>query len=229
MNPEDAKKLLGGYATGTLTEDERRTLFEAALEDQELFEALAGEQALKEALETPGAREELLRAARAHPERRGSRWVLALRGPWPWAAAGATALTAVLLVMLVRTERPARREAAQVESAPALKTTPPEPLKDQAKKPSEPVRQSAKRAPKPSAPAAEEARAPQVAPLPAPAMPLKKKEARVSSPVAPGPANGGVAGALSQPRESTMAARSSGGFAPMAAVAPPGLEVSVAR
>jgi len=34
MTPDEARKLLGGYATGSLTEAERTALFEAALEDQ---------------------------------------------------------------------------------------------------------------------------------------------------------------------------------------------------
>ena len=44
MSPEDIKKLLGGYATGTLTTEEQQALFAAALEDQELFDSLAREQ-----------------------------------------------------------------------------------------------------------------------------------------------------------------------------------------
>ena len=43
MKPIEAAKLLGGYATGTLSEAERRTLFAAALElePEELPAALA--------------------------------------------------------------------------------------------------------------------------------------------------------------------------------------------
>ena len=37
MKREDIEKLLGGYATGTLTGEERQALFEAALTDQALF------------------------------------------------------------------------------------------------------------------------------------------------------------------------------------------------
>jgi hypothetical protein len=59
---DDIRTLLGGYATGTLTEDERKQLFEAAIHDQQLFEALADEEALKELLEDSAARAELLRA-----------------------------------------------------------------------------------------------------------------------------------------------------------------------
>jgi Carboxypeptidase regulatory-like domain len=75
MNREDVQKLLGGYATGTLTPEEQRTLFEAALEDQELFDALAREEALKEVLSDPGARARLLAVAGARPERWHRRWV----------------------------------------------------------------------------------------------------------------------------------------------------------
>lgn len=59
----DARNLLGGYATGSLTEDERRALFEAALHDDALFAALSDEQALKELLDDPAMRAKILRAA----------------------------------------------------------------------------------------------------------------------------------------------------------------------
>ena len=62
MTPEDVHKLLGGYATGTLTEAEKEALFAAALEDQEVFEALMKEEPLREVLQDPGARAEMLRA-----------------------------------------------------------------------------------------------------------------------------------------------------------------------
>jgi hypothetical protein len=62
MTPDEAKQLLGGYATGSLTEAERKALFAAALEDQELFEELAGEQDLLEILALPGAKERLAAA-----------------------------------------------------------------------------------------------------------------------------------------------------------------------
>jgi hypothetical protein len=71
MRREDIRKLLGGYATGTLTAEERQALFEAALDDQELFDALAKEQPLRELLEDPAARAHLLAALDD--------------GPLPWA------------------------------------------------------------------------------------------------------------------------------------------------
>ena len=62
MSREDIRKLLGGYATGTLTAEEQQALFEAALDDQELFDALAKEQSLRDLLGDPAARAQLLAA-----------------------------------------------------------------------------------------------------------------------------------------------------------------------
>jgi hypothetical protein len=61
MTQEEIRKLLGGYATNALSADERRILFEAALEDQELFNALQNEDALKELLDDPVLRDEVRR------------------------------------------------------------------------------------------------------------------------------------------------------------------------
>jgi hypothetical protein len=97
MSKDEARKLLGGYATGSLTEAERRVLFEAALEDQELFEELAGEQVLKEVLEEPGARQRLLVAL--EPPRRHRAWL--------WAGAAATAAVAVVIGIVVSQSTPA--------------------------------------------------------------------------------------------------------------------------
>ena len=58
MPKRDLEKLLGGYAAGKLTEEERRTLFEAALHDPKLFAALAREQALKASHKQTGADEQ---------------------------------------------------------------------------------------------------------------------------------------------------------------------------
>lgn len=69
MRHEEIEKLLGGYATGTLTAQERKLLFEAALADQALFNALADEQALKELLDNPHARRRLLTALRVQASR----------------------------------------------------------------------------------------------------------------------------------------------------------------
>jgi hypothetical protein len=67
VTPEEISKLLGGYATGTLTEKERNLLFSAALEDQELFNLLADEEVLRELLEEPVTRQILLEELQRQP------------------------------------------------------------------------------------------------------------------------------------------------------------------
>jgi hypothetical protein len=59
---DDVRKLLGGYATGTLTEAEQKELYEAALQDDALFAALADEHALKEMLDDSTVRAQVLQA-----------------------------------------------------------------------------------------------------------------------------------------------------------------------
>jgi hypothetical protein len=63
---DEVRKLLGGYATGTLTDTEKEALYDAALHDQDLFEVLANEQALKELLDDPSARAQVLQATETH-------------------------------------------------------------------------------------------------------------------------------------------------------------------
>ena len=67
MTPEEIRKLLGGYATGTLTEKERNLLLSAALEDQELFNLLADEEVLRELLAEPATRQILLEELQRQP------------------------------------------------------------------------------------------------------------------------------------------------------------------
>jgi hypothetical protein len=78
MSREQVHKLIGGYATGTLTPEERQTLFEAALEDQQLFDALAREQSLRDLLRDPAAKAQLLAALGEAPatwRQRAARWM----------------------------------------------------------------------------------------------------------------------------------------------------------
>lgn len=106
-DPRQLEKLLGGYAAGTLTEEERRALCAAALKDQDLFDALMREQPLREVLEDPAARAEL---AGALENRRSWRW---------WrvaAAAGAVACTvSALLVLRHSTSAPPPPIVAQIK------------------------------------------------------------------------------------------------------------------
>ena len=60
MEREQFDRLLAEYATGGLSEEERKELFAAALADQELFDQLMEEDALREAIELPGARNRLI-------------------------------------------------------------------------------------------------------------------------------------------------------------------------
>lgn len=124
MIPEDIEKLIGGYATGTLSEDERRQLFEAALENQELFNALHDEHALKQLLDDPASRELVRRAAVRPVAPSGTRW---FRRPWVWAAAASMAMVVVLAVALVesRPTPPASAEIAQVHHDVAALSAPP--------------------------------------------------------------------------------------------------------
>jgi hypothetical protein len=117
MKREDIEKLLGGYATGTLTGEERQALFEAALTDQALFEALAGEEALKELLEDPHCRREIEQALRDQPRGFLDRVTGWMRQPRVWALAGTLAVGAVLVVVVIRSHAPVY-ELAQRQPPP---------------------------------------------------------------------------------------------------------------
>jgi hypothetical protein len=122
MSSAEIQKLLGGYATDTLTDAERRALFEAALTDQELFDVLAKEQALQDVLGDPAARMGLLAALEPVRDSRPAGTWNRLRRPLALAVAGGMA--AVLLVVIGLTRRTARRDAshpvreAELTSAP---------------------------------------------------------------------------------------------------------------
>lgn len=109
MKREDIEKLLGGYATGTLTDEERRALFDAALTDQALFDALAGEEALREVLADPRCRRQIDQALRPAPGflERVAGWV---RRPHAWALAGSLAATAAIALLVIRTDHSAQPE-----------------------------------------------------------------------------------------------------------------------
>jgi hypothetical protein len=132
------RRLVGGYATGTLSDAERKLLFEAALDDQELFDELAREQALKELLDEPGAREGLI-AALGQPKPKRFVW-------WPWAVAATAAAGVLVAITLMRP--PVRQEIAAVTPAPepVIQTEPTQP----------------KIAPPPPIPAERKARKPEV-------------------------------------------------------------------
>lgn len=134
MSKDDVRKLLGGYATGTLTPEEHDALLSAALEDQELFNALADEEALRQYLADPAFRRDLLVAM---DERKHRRFAWLVR-PVPVALAGSLAAAALVVVSLRLHTEPARMAAvptaavqpsprsdgpAQAGQAPVLKDT----------------------------------------------------------------------------------------------------------
>src|SRR5271170_7955759 len=98
MTHDEIQKLLGGYATNSLTETERQALFEAALEDQELFNALHQEQALKELLADPLSRAEI-RQALEKPRAARPHW-------WIWTAAASAVAAAVIVALIIRPRPP---------------------------------------------------------------------------------------------------------------------------
>lgn len=144
MKPEDAKKLLGGYATGTLTEAEQEALFAAALDDQELFDALGREQSLREVLQDPAVKAELLAALDERPRR----W-------WNWrpaAVLGLAGLAALAVVVVVRQKPPAPAVVAEVR-APAAQAPAPEAVTaERPPAPAPPRRKAATRVTAPSLP-----------------------------------------------------------------------------
>jgi hypothetical protein len=121
MNRDDIQKLLGGYATGTLTAEEQQTLFEAALDDQELFDALAREQALRDLLRDPAAKTQLIAAL----DQRHLGWYERLVRGWrPLAAAAAMAgVGAIAIVMWQGARSPRPVLVAQFSPPPAGATS----------------------------------------------------------------------------------------------------------
>ena len=117
MTKEEIRKLLGGYATNTLTESERSALFEAALDDQELFDALQQEQALKNVLDDPTARAEI-REALDRSGRTRSPW-------WIWTGAiGAVAAAAVLMAVFWPRANVLLEERKEIATAEKFTTSP---------------------------------------------------------------------------------------------------------
>jgi len=117
---DDVHKLLAGYATNTLTESERRELFDASLHDAELFAALADEQALRDLLDDPAARTELLARIDPAPVAFRDRFAAWLRRPATVAVLGtaAVAITAIAILPLLRHTPQAASEREMAEVMP---------------------------------------------------------------------------------------------------------------
>ena len=131
MRRTEAEKLLGGHATGTLTAEERRTLFEAALAHQDLFDALMDEEALRELLADPAARAQVL-AALAPSEAVAPKVVPFWRRPGVLGAAAGVLMASLAGLTWLRSpqapppvqQEPARPKALSIEPLPEA---PPEP------------------------------------------------------------------------------------------------------
>src|SRR5450755_1450716 len=105
MTDENIQNLLGGFATGALTDDERNLLFTAALKDQELFNALADEEVLREFLSDPTARRRLLQLLQPDAPGVFERITSWMRRPVSWAVAGGV-LSAMVVAVAIRNSHP---------------------------------------------------------------------------------------------------------------------------
>jgi cytoskeletal protein RodZ len=190
MTQDEIRKLLGGYATNALSADERRTLFEAALEDQELFNALQNEDALRELLADPVLRDQV-RSALATPTRTTPREGFSWRR-WSLGVAITAAAAVIVIAVMNRAKAPepstqpvqmARAEPKQVEPAPEAAAPP---VAEKRSTPAGAARQRAIPAPTLAAPTRAPSASNEVAsksePEPPPA--LKKQSIRASRPQA---------------------------------------------
>lgn len=187
MRPRQAEKLLGGHATGTLTEAEQKALYAAALEDQALFDALMDEEALRELLADPEARAQVLAALAPAPPKVVPFW---RRPGILGAAAGVLMASLAGLTWLRNPQAPPpvqqERSSPKLLSLPEAAETPAPPAEPQAAK-----RKAAPRpAPEPAAHPAEAAPAPRPAAVPLELVPHLEKAA--PPPQAPGSVPGGV-------------------------------------
>ena len=140
MPQRDIEKLLGGYATDTLTEEERKELFAAALRDQTLFNALADEHALKEVLDDPRARRLLIDALKKKTAQRYwlENFLAWLRRPSSWALGGSVAVALLAITFVIRIAglpTPATERMAGVKAPPPPTSEPAAPAADKAKTP----------------------------------------------------------------------------------------------
>lgn len=131
MSEHELEKLLGGYAADTLTAEERKFLYTAALNDQQLFNALADEQALKELLANPAVRRRLLQSLNT-PRTSGAgsslAWMDWFRRPAGLAFAGGLAAAALAVVLGTKIYQDSLQQAAQsVATEESKPSTPPTP------------------------------------------------------------------------------------------------------
>ncbi|SPP63221.1 hypothetical protein [Nitrospira lenta] len=127
MAEHEFEKLLGGFAADTLTPEERRQLFTAAMQDQQLFNTLADEQALKELLTDPAVRRRLLQAlhnATPVPADKPGSWLDWFRRPANLALAGGLATVVFAVVLGTKVYQDSLKQNAH--SGAMEDTTPPQ-------------------------------------------------------------------------------------------------------
>jgi hypothetical protein len=122
MSSEEVNRMLEIYALGGLSADERKLLFEAALQDQDLFNRLAKEELVKAGFDLPENRAAILAALRQlapSPFQLVLEW---LRPPTHWLpAAGVLAAAAAAVVFGVHLNRPGEFQVALDSSrSPAM-------------------------------------------------------------------------------------------------------------
>ncbi len=197
MTQDEIRKLLGGYATDTLTADERRILFEAALEDQALFDALQNEDALRELLDDPVARHQVRRMLagpipKPRPHFGSRRWLFGVAIP---------AGVAVILIVIMNRANAPRLIAPPVQVATNEMASPPKPVAP------EPAPAQAKPQAEPEPLSKETGKAKTMA-RPAPAMPAAPQLAEAPRLAAPQAATPGPRAPIAQ-LESARAAMAS--------------------
>ncbi len=120
MNEAEIRRLLSEYAAGSISDADRRILFQEALENQSVFESLAAEQPLADLMSDAAARSEL-RAALVPEGYRGLMgW---LRRPWPIAAAATVAVALLAVFVSHRMEKPV--QIAETPASSQRQQTPP--------------------------------------------------------------------------------------------------------
>ncbi|HWQ52725.1 MAG TPA: hypothetical protein VN442_03510, partial [Bryobacteraceae bacterium] len=178
MNRREVEKLLGGYATGTLTDEEREALFAAALEDQSLFDALAREQPLRDLLAEPAARAHLISVLGEERPPLGVRIAAWLRRPQAIALAAGAAVALVAVALFVPGSSTPVEQKAAVQVATAKR---PEPSLPPREEPRPVLRQLAPQRAKEASPKRVEK------PAPPPVRPMADLAAQAPAPALPPP------------------------------------------
>ncbi len=191
MTPDnDVEKLLGGFATNSLTDQERTKLFEAALTNQRLFDALADEQALKELLDDPRSRRLLVQALKEKQSE--VTWLGKLQGwfqqPWyqqpsSWAVTGGAVVALLAVTVVVHlVELPTQVPQLTTDANPPVASAPDSPS------PPKSGDQFPGRKLDPAIPLKERTQSPPEQPksnVTIPADPMKKEEVPALAPAAP--------------------------------------------